>query len=190
MLQAGGLIKLHYHSHYDVIEALTDVSGILYYRDDPLFANIQISAESHNHLTRKTDGLFVDGTFLDRFSYHDNELYFDTKIVSREYTDQEITDMVNALWTIDPYLPIGKLDMSYWLSLIYDIPTQRNYKNISDSALNVMITNNNAQELKITIDGVETITQQTQIPIIIDSNKMLIIMSNDNSELDIIVETL
>ena len=190
MLNAGGLIKLHYHSHYEVIEALTDVNGILYYKNSSLFNNIQISAAAHNYLTKKTDGLFVDGTFIDRFSYHDNELYFDTKIISREYTDQQITDMVNALWATDPYLTIGKLDMSYWLQSIYDSPTVKNYRNYSDMTINAIIKNDNAQELKINIDGVTSITKQTQIPVIIDPNSVLSIVSNDESELNITIETL
>jgi len=110
MLEAGGLIKLHYHNHFDVLEAFSEVSGVLYYKDDPLFQNIQLSQQEHNHLVKKSDGLFVDGTFLDRFDYHDQELYFDDVIVSREYKDENISTMINTLWSTDPYLEIGKLN--------------------------------------------------------------------------------
>ena len=110
MIQAGGLIHLHYHDHIDVLESFTDVDGILYYRESPLFNNIQISSKAHNHLTKQTDGLFVDGTFLDRFSYANNELLFDNIIVSREYPEQTIKDMVDTLWTETPYKAITKVN--------------------------------------------------------------------------------
>ena len=101
MIEAGGLIKLHYHKHMEVLEELTDVSGILYYKESPLFSNIQISQATHNHLTKRADGLFVDGTFLDRFGYDstNDELLFDNRIVSRKYTETQIKDMVDSLWT-------------------------------------------------------------------------------------------
>lgn len=112
MIPAGGLIHLHYHDHMDVLESFTDVDGILYYKASPLFSNVQLSKKAHNHLTKENDGLFVDGTFIDRFSYdqeHD-ELLFDNIIVSREYPEQEIKDMVNALWTTTPYKSITKVN--------------------------------------------------------------------------------
>lgn len=100
MIQAGGLIKLHYHNHMEVLEELTDVGGTLYYKNIPLFNNIQISQVAHNYLTRKSDGLFVDGTFLDRFNYDsaNDELLFDNRIVSRKYTETQIKNMVDGLW--------------------------------------------------------------------------------------------
>ena len=112
MIPAGGLIHLHYHDHMDVLESFTDVDGILYYKASPLFSNVQLSKKAHNHLTKENDGLFVDGTFVDRFSYdqeHD-ELLFDNIIVSREYPEQEIKDMVNTLWTTTPYKSITKVN--------------------------------------------------------------------------------
>ena len=101
MIEAGGLIKLHYHDHLDVLEALTDVAGILYYKESPLFSNIQISQVAHNHLTKKEDGLFVNGTFLDRFGYDSisDELLFDSRIVSRKYTETQIKNMVDSIWS-------------------------------------------------------------------------------------------
>lgn len=118
MINEGGLIKLHYHKHLEVLEELTDTGGVLYYRgtpliatDKPLFQSVQISKKEHNYLQKLEDGLFVDGTFLDRFSYKDNELYFDDKIVSREYTETEITNMVDSLWSPTPFKTFNKVEV-------------------------------------------------------------------------------
>ena len=109
MLEAGGLIRLHIHNHFEVLEAFSEKNGVLYYKNSPLSQSIQLSQREHNHLVNEPDGLFVDGTFLDRFDYHDQELYFDDVIVSREYKDENISAMIDVLWSTNPYLEIGKL---------------------------------------------------------------------------------
>lgn len=149
MIEAGGLIKLHYHKNLDLLELFSEVSQVLYYRDKSLFWNLEISQLDHNHLIKKNDGLFVDGTFIDRFDYHDNELYFDDTIVSREYTDDQITEMVESLWVSDPFLTIGKLDLTYWFEAVYISDTVQTYENKSDSMMYVQINNPNNQTLEI-----------------------------------------
>lgn len=161
MIEAGGLIKLHYHNHFDVLEAFSEVSGVLYYKDKPLYQNIQVSQRAHNHLVKASDGLFVDGTFLDRFAYRNQELYFDDVIVSREYEDEAISTMINTLWSTNPYLEIGKIDLSYWFELIYSTDKIMIYQNNSDMPMNILIDNPNNQLLKIST-GDTTINRNSE----------------------------
>ena len=168
MLNAGGLIKLHYHDNLEVLDLFTDENNVLYYRGVPLFTNIQLSEREHNHLIAVEDGLFVDGTFLDRFEYHDNELYFDDLIVSREYTDELVTDTVDELWDPNPYLQIGKIDLTYWFKLVFNSDKVKTYSNDSDMTMNVLIENPNNQELRVIIIGdTETVTDSDTIRVIL-----------------------
>lgn len=190
MIEAGGLIKLHYHNHFDVLEAFSEVSGVLYYKDSPLFQNIQVSQRAHNHLVKASDGLFVDGTFLDRFSYHDQELYFDDVIVSREYTDEKVSAMVSSLWTTDPYLEIGKIDLSYWLELIYSTDKVLMYQNNSDMQMKMQIGNPTNQPLKLDIDGTVTNSNSNKINITLLPSQRLTIRDNTQDDLHGITITL
>ena len=190
MLEAGGLIKLHYHSHFDVLEAFSDISGVLYYKDSPLFQNIQLSQREHNHLVKQSDGLFVDGTFLDRFDYHDQELYFDDVIVSREYEDEAISTMINTLWSTNPYLEIGKIDLSYWFELIYATSKIMIYQNNSDMPMNILIDNPNNQLLKIST-GDTTINRNSEhINVTLLPEQRLNVQENANENLQNITITL
>ena len=155
MLNAGGLIKLHYHEHLDVLEKFTEVSDVLYFNGDSLFNNLELSQEPHNYLIKNNDGLFVDGSFIDRFDYHDNELYFDDIIVSREYTDQQITNLVNSLFDNNTFLPVGKIDLTYWFDLQFSSDTRKIYKNKSDMTMSVLIINNNLQTYTVSVDNVD-----------------------------------
>lgn len=190
MLEAGGLIKLHYHSHFDVLEAFSDISGVLYYKDSPLFQNIQLSQREHNHLVKTSDGLFVDGTFLDRFSYHDQELYFDDVIVSREYTNEKISAMVSSLWATDPYLEIGKIDLSYWFELIYSTDKVLMYQNNSDMQMKMQIGNPTNQPLKLDVDGTVTNSNSNKINITLLPSQRLTIRDNTQDDLHGITITL
>lgn len=104
MLQAGGLIRLHYHDNIEVLDKFTDINGILFYRGSPFSSNISISQREHNYLTALEDGLFVDGSFIDRFTYdsENDELLFDGIIISRDYDDQSVKDEINSLWNQNP----------------------------------------------------------------------------------------
>ena len=184
MIQAGGLIRLHYHDNLDILNLFSEVDNVLYYRNNSLFQNIQISEAEHNHLTKQQDGLFVDGTFLDRFSYYDNELYFDDKIVSREYTDQQITDMVNTLWQINPYLEIGKIDLTYWFENEISEDKTQKYKNNSDSNMNIKILNPEEQDLIIIIDSESNNYNTQEIDIVLPRNTELIIQESNNEDLN------
>ena len=189
MLEAGGLIKLHYHQHLELLEAFTDVDNILYYKNEPLFKNIQISSQSHNYLSKKSDGLFVDGTFLDRFSYHDNELYFDNKIVSREYTDQQITNMVNGLWTTNPYHTLGVIDYTYEPSIRTMIP-KINSGGLSGGAIaaivsmNIKILNPNGQMLAVRVIETTINYDNTEISKILTSGAEVSVHEASNEYLN------
>lgn len=190
MLEAGGLIKLHYHNHFDVLEAFSEVNGVLYYKDDPLSQNIQLSQQEHNHLVKASDGLFVDGTFLDRFSYHDQELYFDDVIVSREYTNEKISAMVDSLWATNPYLEIGKIDLSYWLELVYSTDKVLIYQNNSDMPMNILINNPNNQLLKITTGDTTVNRNSERISVTLLPEQRLNIQESSNEDLQNITITL
>lgn len=190
MLEAGGLIKLHYHNHFDVLEAFSEVSGVLYYKDKPLYQNIQVSQRTHNHLVKASDGLFVDGTFLDRFAYRNQEIYFDDVIVSREYTNEKISAMVDSLWATNPYLEIGKIDLSYWLELVYSTDKVLMYQNNSDMQMKMQIDNPNNQLLKLDIDGTVTNSNSTKINITLLPSQRLTIRENAQDDLHGITITL
>jgi hypothetical protein len=184
MLEAGGLIKLHYHKHFELLEAFIDVNDILYYKDEPLFKNIQISSQSHNYLSKKSDGLFVNGTFLDRFSYHDDELYFDDKIVSREYTNQQITNMVNSLWTTNPYHTLGVIDYTHWLECIKSTDKELTYKNNSDISMNIKILNPNGQILTVRVIDAIANYGNTEISKILTSGAEVSVHEASNEDLN------
>lgn len=185
MLNAGGLIKLHYHDHLDVLESFNDINGVLYYKDAPLFQNIQISKYQHNHLVRKPDGLFVDGALLDRFDYHDNELYFDNIIVSREYTNQKITDMIDSLWNPNPYLTVGKIDMTYWFEPVYSSDKLLNYRNNStDMTMHIAINNPNNQTLQIYNNDVPSYDNTSIIHVDLLPSTNLVVQEKDQNVLN------
>jgi hypothetical protein len=190
MLEAGGLIKLHYHNHFDVLEAFSEVSGVLCYKDNPLYQSIQLSQQEHNHLVNKSDGLFVDGTFLDRFDYHDQELYFDDVIVSREYANEKVSAMVSSLWETNPYIEIGKIDLSYWLELVYSTDKVLIYQNNSDMQMNMQINNPNNQPLKLDVDGTVTNSNSNKINITLLPSQRLTIRDNTQDDLHGITITL
>jgi len=191
MQQAGGLIKLHYHENYGVLELFNDVNGVLYYRNSPLFQNVQISQEPHNKLSKKSDGLYSDGTFIDRFEYVDDELLFDGVIVSREYPDETITDLVSSLWSPDPYLEIGKIDMTYWFVTNNDSDTKKIYENTSkDSIIDVLINNPNNQELYIKYGINDLTSSDSEISIKLPVQSLLEINETNNAILDISVDLL
>lgn len=108
MQSAGGLIKLHYHDNKTVLDKFSDISGILYYNDESLFLNLELSKAEHNKITKNDDGLFVDGSFIDRFAFKDGELLFDDIVISRNYDeDQEkINKAIKELWAENPFKDI------------------------------------------------------------------------------------
>lgn len=190
MLEAGGLIKLHYHNHFDVLEAFSEKNGVLYYKDSPLSQSIQLSQREHNHLVNESDGLFVDGAFLDRFDYHDQELYFDDVIVSREYKDENISAMIDSLWSTNPYLEIGKIDLSYWLELVYSTDKVLIYQNNSDMPMNILINNPNNQLLKITTGDTTVNRNSERISVTLLPEQRLNIQESSNEDLQNITITL
>ena len=190
MIEAGGLIRLHYHKNLDLLELFSETNQVLYYRDKSLFWNLELSQLPHNRLVKQNDGLFVDGTFTDRFSYHDNELYFDHVIISHEYTDNEIIGLIDSLWTPNPYEQLGKIDLSYWFELITANTKTLAYKNNSDSTMYLLITNPNNQSLKIEIDGNLSYSSDTEINMTLLTGQQIIVRENDFNELQNVVVTL
>ncbi len=191
MQQAGGLIKLHYHTNLSLLELFSETNNILYYRGSPLFQNIQISQKQHNKLTRESDGLFVDGTFIDKFEYINGELLFDGIIVSREYTNQQIINTINSLWSPDPYLEIGKIDMTHWFVLHNDSNIKKVYENTSkDTVLDLLITNQDNQDLIIKY-GVNTLnSNDSEISIKLPANSYLEVKESSDATLNITIELL
>lgn len=102
---AGSLIQLHHHLNIDVLDALSDVDGGLYYNGAPVYT--PISKQENNAIVRLEDGIFVSNltmlsvdqyNLISRFSFEDGNLLFDNVIVSREYTDAQIRAMITDLW--------------------------------------------------------------------------------------------
>lgn len=149
MAGTGSLIKTHIHEHYLVLEKFNEIDGILFYNNSPLFMNIQLSENENNIITKEEDGLFVDGSFLNRFEFKDNELYFDDIIVSREYTDQQITDMIDELWVANSFHEIGILDLTPWLKQTYKSNNLLIYKNTYGKNIPIVINNPEQYTLKI-----------------------------------------
>ena len=105
MADTGSLIQLHKHLNFEVLEALEDSNGRLYYKGVPIYT--AVSKNPNNAITTLTDGIFVDNTYflskeqydlLTKFSYENNELYYDGVIVSREYQNNQISNMISSLW--------------------------------------------------------------------------------------------
>jgi len=114
----GSLIQLHFHENFDVIDKLSDVGGILYYKDTPVFPSV--SKKDNNAVTLETDGLYVSNVtmlsqkqydLLSKFDYINNVLVFNDVTVSQEYTKTQITVMIHELWLeIDPEYDGGDED--------------------------------------------------------------------------------
>lgn len=116
MVQAGGLIRLHFHDNIDVLDKFKYKDGVLYYDGIPLQANakplyqsIDISKKANNILTSNSDGLFVDGSLLNRFSYDTTtkELKFDNVVISMDEDDTKVSDETEKLWATDPYTALS-----------------------------------------------------------------------------------
>lgn len=105
MADTGSLIQLHKHNNFEVLEYLEDSDGKLYYKGVPIYT--AVSENPNNAITTLADGIFVDNTYflskdqyelLSKFSFKDNELYYDGIIVSREYQNNQIDNMISSLW--------------------------------------------------------------------------------------------
>ena len=106
MSSTGSLIQLHHHENFELLEHLTDNSGILYYKNAPVFPGI--SSRENNGIALEPDGLFMSNltmlnynqyNLVSRFSYIDGRLFFDETVVSQEYTEDQIAAMVTELWS-------------------------------------------------------------------------------------------
>lgn len=104
-MEAGSLIQLHKHKNFEVLELLEDSDGKLYYKGIPIYT--AVSTKSNNAIITLADGIYVDGScflsgdqydLLTGFSYKNGELYYNDVIVSREYQDNAIYDMITAVW--------------------------------------------------------------------------------------------
>lgn len=192
MINAGGLIKLHHHKNFALLELFSDVNNVLYYRNASLFNNIQLSQNQNNLLTKANDGLYVNGTFLKRFTYNSGNLYFDGKIVSREYEDSAIRSSIVTIWNNLEFHKIGKLDLSYFLNVLVDNNEEYKCENGSDMTMNIHITNQEDCMLKIKIDDNPTEeTDEHDIYLELDSLSVISIKPKyDNQEFIVAVEAI
>lgn len=192
MINAGGLIKLHHHKNFALLELFSDVNNVLYYRNASLFNNIQLSQNQNNLLTKANDGLYVNGTFLKRFTYNSGNLYFDGKIVSREYEDSAIRSSIVTIWNNLEFHRIGKLDLSYFLNVLVDNNEEYKCENGSDMTMSIHITNQEDSMLKIKIDDNPTEeTDEHDIYLELDSLSVISIKPKyDNQEFIVAVEAI
>ena len=102
MANSGSLIQLHKHLNLDILEQLSELDGNLYYKNMPIY--IAVSNNPNNAITTLTDGIFVDNSYflsknqydlLTKFSYKDNELYYNNILVSRNLNDTLLNHINN-----------------------------------------------------------------------------------------------
>lgn len=105
MAGTGSLIQIHYHANFDVLEELSEVNGNLYYKNLPIF--VQVSEEKNNAITKKKDGIHVDSSFflnetqyqvLSKFEFYNGNLVYDGRIVSWEYTEDQLYVLHKQIW--------------------------------------------------------------------------------------------
>lgn len=98
MSKSGSLIQLHSHTNLELLELLSDVDNKLYYRGIPIYT--QISSNENNAIKKLNDGIFVDNSIISRLSTNDDKIYFDNKLITQEYTETEVQNMITDLWNI------------------------------------------------------------------------------------------
>lgn len=103
---AGSLIQLHYHDNLAILEKLSEVSGNLYYKNMPIFT--EVSKETTNAIIKKVDGIYVDNTYflsekqyriLTKFDYYNGSLVYDNRIVSWDYTEDQLNVLHRQVWS-------------------------------------------------------------------------------------------
>ncbi len=98
MAKSGSLIQLHSHTNLEILEFLSDVDDNLYYKGIPIYT--QVSSDRNNAIKKLPDGIFVDNSILSRLSAKDDKIYFDNKLITQEYTENEIQNMITGMWNI------------------------------------------------------------------------------------------
>ena len=105
--ETGGMILIHFHDNKEVLDALAEQFGQLYYNGKPVMT--PISKQANNAMQEASDGLFVDGSyFLDKthfdivsdFKYENGVLYHKKKVVSQEYTELQMQLAVAEVWSL------------------------------------------------------------------------------------------
>ena len=105
MSNPGSLIQLHHHENFDLLNSLSDVNGMLYYKDSPVFPSV--SAKENNGIRLEADGLYMSNltmlnntqyNIVSRFTYMNETLFFDGIAVSQEYNDLQIRVMLDTMW--------------------------------------------------------------------------------------------
>ena len=103
---AGSLIQLHYHDNLAILEKLSEVNGNLYYKNMPIFT--EVSQEETNAITKKSDGIYVDNRYflnekqhqiLTKFGYYNGTLVYDGRIISWDYTEDQLNVLHRQVWT-------------------------------------------------------------------------------------------
>lgn len=107
MSEIGSIIKLHQHNNFPVLEKITDNEGKLFYNNNPIY--ISISKEEHNAIVKKDDGIFVDNKnylndeqfqTLTKITFVNGDLKFDNKVISWDYTKDQITRTNLNIWDV------------------------------------------------------------------------------------------
>lgn len=122
MADTGSLIRIHYHENQlDVLDFLSDEDGKLYFKNAPVYT--QVSSDSKNAITKLPDGIFVDGSYfltetqynvLTQFSYDNSLLKFGDRVISWEYTLQQIQLTNKEIWDVlNPEYPQDDLVIGY-----------------------------------------------------------------------------
>ena len=119
MANSGSLIQLHKHLNLDILEQLSELDGNLYYKNMPIY--IAVSNNPNNAITTLTDGIFVDNSYflsknqydlLTKFSYKNNELYYNNILVSRNLNDTLLNHINNLS------IHVTKDDKDLWNSTL------------------------------------------------------------------------
>lgn len=61
---AGSLLELHSHNNLTTLDALSEISGLLYYKGKKVAGAADLSAEPDNAIITKDDGIYVNGKLL------------------------------------------------------------------------------------------------------------------------------
>lgn len=61
---AGSLLELHSHANLDILNELSSVSSILYFKGKKIAGVADLSSEADNAIVTKSDGIYVNGKLL------------------------------------------------------------------------------------------------------------------------------
>lgn len=99
---AGSLIEFHTHGNLDILQHLSEMDSVLYYRGKKVSSELQVSGEAGNAVTKKEDGLYVNAglmlsdtekKMLSRLSISDSfGLMLDNEQVGHSHENKSVLD--------------------------------------------------------------------------------------------------